>query len=818
VRTAVLLCVCGLTSLTAAPPQTGPGVGASLIQAIRSAGLDPAESYRVRDLTFSKEDLKIYLTEGLLIFSKPVNGERVSAVFSTEVEGGDGEVLLLPPYPGERQSLAKFAKSPNLDEHFRVALLLATDGSLQELFGRLSRGEEGRKVSEMGPLLAEEWGAALSNISSGFDLRIAQDLLTPPASRQGLRFAAIGGSKLGNFDLFYDAHAREQIVVGQLAEKQGAAKYNIWTSFPARNSRNGATAAPESPLAPQRFRIDAVLDANLGLNAKVRLSAKVGANPVRALPFEVSRAIRVTAARVDGVAAEIVSRESERATALHAGDNADFLVISPVELAAGSSHEIEFEEEGVVISSAGNDVYFVGARGNWYPRSGWGFATYDLTFRYPKRLTLVTPGDIAEDRVEGDSRITRRVAATPIRLAGFNLGDYEKIAGGTPGFRVEVYGNHRLESALQPKVQPVPPPLADPVPISAGRGGGRAGRGQMIPAIAAPTVAAPAVPDPVARLRAVATDVASAVQFYTGLFGPPAMPSLTVSPIPGSFGQGFPGLVYLSTLAYLDPSERPSSVRGPQEQVFFSDLMQAHEVAHQWWGNLVIPAGYQDEWLSEALASYSALLYLEKKKGAKAMEDVLADYRDALLRKNEDGITAESVGPITLGFRLESGSEEAFRDITYYKGAWVFHMLRRRMGDERFLKMLGELRKRYDSAPVSTAELRALVKQFLPPGVTAATIDSFFDTWVYSTGIPELKVNYTVKGIAPAVRISGTVEQSGVPDDFSIEAPVEIQFAKGSQIVWVETTNSGAVFNATLKQAPVKVSIPAGTGVLAARK
>jgi aminopeptidase N len=297
------------------------------------------------------------------------------------------------------------------------------------------------------------------------------------------------------------------------------------------------------------------------------------------------------------------------------------------------------------------------------------------------------------------------------------------------------------------------------------------------------------------------------------------MSSLTVSPIPGAFGQGFPGLVYLSTLAYLDPSERPSGARGPREQVFFSDLMEAHEVAHQWWGNLVVPAGYQDEWLSEALASYSALMYLEKKKGTKAMEDVLEDYRDILLKKNDGGVTAESVGPITLGFRLESGSEEAYRDITYYKGAWVFHMLRRRLGDVRFLKMLAELRRRYDSAPVSTAEVRAVVKQFLPPGVTGAMVDSFFDTWVYSTGIPALKVNFTTKGIAPAVRLSGSVEQSGVADDFSIEAPVEIQFAKGTpQIVWVETTNSGAVFNATLKQAPVKVSIPAGTGVLAARK
>ena len=85
--------------------------------------------------------------------------------------------------------------------------------------------------------------------------------------------------------------------------------------------------------------------------------------------------------------------------------------------------------------------------------------------------------------------------------------------------------------------------------------------------------------------------------------------------------------------------------------------------------------------------------------------------------------------------------------------------------------------------------------------------------------VPALKLAYTAKGLAPAVKISGTVEQSGVDDDFSMQAPVEIQFAKGpAQVIWVETSNDGAAFSATLKQVPVKVSIPAGRGVLAVKR
>jgi aminopeptidase N len=561
------------------------------------------------------------------------------------------------------------------------------------------------------------------------------------------------------------------------------------------------------------YQIEAALDANLRLKATIRISAKIRDKAAKALPFEVARAIEITGARIDGVPAELLFRESDRARELRTDENDAFLLIAPEALAPGSAHEIEFEEAGSVISTAGKDVYFVRARSNWYPRGGTDLSVYDLAFRYPKHLTLVTPGDLVEDRTDSEWRYTRRRTPVPIRIAGFNLGDYARVQSPAQGFRVEVYGNRSLEASLVPKpVEQAPEPQASAAVPLVGRGGRRP------PPLPVPLPPAP--PDPLARLRTVAADVSSAVQIFSNWFGPPVISSLTVAPIPGTFGQGFPGLVYLSTLAYLDPSERPAQVRSSHDRVFFSDLLQAHEVAHQWWGNLLLPAGYQDEWLSEALANYSALMYWEKKSGTKAMQEVLLQYREMLLRKKSDGETVESVGPITLGFRLESpDSPSAWNTITYDKGAWIFHMLRRRLGDERFLKLLAELRKRYEGRRVSTADVRTVSKEFLPPKVRPSVIDAFFDNWIYSTGIPALKLSYTVKGVAPNIKLSGKIDQSGVDDDFSIEAPVEVQFAKGTpQTFWVETTNSGATFSATLKQIPSKVSIPIGTDVLATKK
>jgi aminopeptidase N len=309
--------------------------------------------------------------------------------------------------------------------------------------------------------------------------------------------------------------------------------------------------------------------------------------------------------------------------------------------------------------------------------------------------------------------------------------------------------------------------------------------------------------------------VSSSLEFYSGLFGPPALKTLTVAPIPGTFGQGFPGLVYLSTIAYLDPSSRPAPLRSEEQQVFFSDLIVAHEVAHQWWGNVVIISSYQDEWLTEALANYSALLWLEKKGGAKAVDTVLDDFRARLLGKNGEGRTLESAGPIVWGIRLESsGMPDAWRAITYEKGAWIMHMLRRRLGDDRFLKMLAELRRRYEFRSITTEQFRALAAEFLPPRSPSSTMDSFFDNWVYATGVPKLKLQSAIRGF----KVSGTVAQSGVDSDFSVDVPVEVQFAKGaSQTVWVRTSNDPVSFSATFKQAPVRASL-SPFSVLAAKK
>lgn len=326
----------------------------------------------------------------------------------------------------------------------------------------------------------------------------------------------------------------------------------------------------------------------------------------------------------------------------------------------------------------------------------------------------------------------------------------------------------------------------------------------------------PVPPSPVERLQALASGVGAAFDFMVSRFGPPALPHVTISPIPGTFGQGFPGLIYLSTLAYVTNPPSAAAPASKTEQIFYADILQAHEMAHQWWGNRVTAASYRDYWLMEALADCTAQLYLEKTRGAQASELILDEYRQALLAKNQNGQTVESAGPIALGPRLETSLEpRAWRAITYGKGSWILQMLRRRMGDDRFLALLAETLKRYDHKEMSTQDFQGLAAQYMPPGSDDPKLEEFFDQWVYGTGIPTLKLTYSLKGKAPSLRLVGTLTQTDVDEQFGALAPVEIQVSRSRTITkWVRSGNTPTSFTVPLSQPPLKVQLDPHHAVL----
>jgi hypothetical protein len=761
---------------------------ADLARQLKTASLDPDECYRVSELNFNKEDIKLYLTSGYLIFAKPIAGLRPAAVFVSTTVAGDAEVILMPPVRSERMSLANFTESPNLDEHFKAAVFIFTDGTAENLLSRIHDSAL-KNVPEAGNLLGDQWNGILRNLTGSFETRLVYDMLAGDR-KAGLFYIAISGNQLGNFDLLYDPAGHEQIVAGKLAYRDNHTYFDTWTSFAARSSRN-AVPSERSRFAFDNFRIDSTIDADLTLKDITRVTVTAKQNAGSAIPLNLSQGMRVTQATMDGKPLEVFERESLRSNLIASTGNQQVLLVAESPVDPVKPHELEIRCEGEVILKAGDGVYYVTSRGTWYPRLGMEFANYDMTFRYPKNLTLVATGNPMDDHLEGNLRITHYKTDSLTRFAGFNLGDFQSISITQNGYNIGVYANRHLESALKPKA---PPPVLMPLPTF--------NRTRHADPIISDGV--PVMPDPGARLEQLAKGVADALEFMTNSFGPMPIHNLAITPIPGGFGQGFPGLVYLATMAYLTPEQRPASFRDRPQQTFYSELLEAHEVAHQWWGNLVIPASYQDEWLMEALANYSALLLLEKKKGIKAVDTVLEDYRNHLLAKAESGHTLESSGPITWGYRLQNSlAPGAWRTVTYEKGTWIIHMLRRRLGDEKFMSLLREVCVRYRFSPISTDQFRELAAKYAPPKLGDAELKGFFENWVYGTGIPMVKLTWSMRGL----RLVGTVAQREVEDDFTAFVPVEVQTRREKTVYWLPTGSEPVPFSIPVKVPPTKVAL-----------
>jgi hypothetical protein len=766
------------------------GQGSDLIKAIHAAGLDPTECYRVRDLSFARDEAQIFLTDGYLIFGSRTGAaggnRRVTAVFTAEVEGGDAELLLRPPNRAERIALARHTGAPNLDEHFDSAIFVFSDGTHEEILEQIRANPYIKKAPEMGVLLAEKWAPVVRNLDGSFGLRLAMDLLSPSQGRKGFFGAAFGGKHLGAFDLVYDSRAREQIAAGQ-SNSEG---FDVWTSFMSRSFR---TRKVESEFLLSDYRIDTSIDPDLSMRCVTRVKLRPSPGNEGALPFEMSKQMKVTWASIDGQKAELLTNPAPRASIDTPQGNELFVLLPPKPLEAGKTYEVELRHEGKVISNAGNRVYFVGSRGTWFPGRGLQFTNFDLTFRYSKDLDLVASGDLADERIEGDLKVSHRITHNPIRLVGFNLGVYDRVTVKRTGLTIEICANKSAEHALQPK------PPVDPVWVTGAISGRRSTRDNPgLPPLASAT------PTPAERLQPLAAGLADVMDFYASRFGASPVTTLEVAPVPGRFGQGFPGLIYLSTLSYVQPASMDQ-----RQHLFFTELLQAHEAAHQWWGNVVTSAGYHDDWVMESLANYSALLFLEKKKGTKALDEVLQSYRTDLLAKSAaktaaPGDTVESSGPVVQGTRVDGN----WNAVMYGKGTWIIHMLRRKMGDDAFLKMLAALRRQYEDKSISTDEFRILCAGFLPAKAPDPMLESFFDQWVYGTGIPELKLDYKITGKAPLWKVTGTVTQKQVGDDFAAEVPVEVQLGKLKPlIITVRAANEPVSFTATAKALPTKASI-----------
>ena len=214
----------------------GGGTLEELSRSLRGADLDPEACFRVRDFAFRRNEVRIYLTDGVVMLRKPVNGVRTGAVFVASEDLEDAEIVMIPPNRMERKSLASFTGSPTLSEHFRSAAFLFTDGTGERWFEELSKSPTAKKSPERGVLVAEHWNETMRNLTASLGTRIMEDTLNGAGAAKGFCFAAISGRELGNFDVYFDPRAREEVLIGQLDSAEGRNRYNFWAHFEPRRA------------------------------------------------------------------------------------------------------------------------------------------------------------------------------------------------------------------------------------------------------------------------------------------------------------------------------------------------------------------------------------------------------------------------------------------------------------------------------------------------------------------------------------------------------------------------------------------------------
>jgi hypothetical protein len=782
-----------------------PTTTAALYERIRSVGLELHRVYRVRNAFIDRPNLHLVLDYGTIAFTEDICGRITGAFFD-----GEGEVLLRPPNRVERGSMALFTGMAILEEQFTQAYFRFNDNTVANWQPDLLPAPDGSEF-------AKQWNDTSRNLAETDALRLLLDfthfLPTPGGTEPVQDFprmfhARLQGKKLGNFEVFWDVGAAETLWAGQIRSRDGVAFWDVWTSFkPAALEVPGPSKGPApSEVSIASFRIQASVQPPTMLRASAEVDLLVRKGGRRTLLFELSRYLKIDKVTTEGRPLDFIQNESLDGTQLRRKGNDLVAVIFPAPLEAGQKMKLVFTYAGEVLSEAGSGLLYVGERGTWYPNFGLNPALFDLEFQYPANWTLVATGKQSAATTIPGMQASHWVSEGPIAVAGFNLGKYVRGEARAGGVLVAAYGTVGVERSF-------PKAPAEMVQQQSNFPGARPSSTMVL--------TAPPPPSPARNAQAVADKGARAIDSFSQWFGPYPFGSLSLTQMPGDLSQGWPGLVFLSSYAFLSPQEQ-NDLRLDSIHALLSNQVLAHETAHQWWGDLVLWNNYRDQWMVEGLANYSALLVLEQQNPAH-FRQVLEKYRSDLLIRNKDGESLRDAGPVTLGQRLISSHfPAAYEAISYERGTWLFHMLRCMLRDsetvqrsrsgaahpeEPFFRVLRRVRERYAGKSISTQELLKVFEEELPRSLwfeNRRSLDWFLDGWINGTAMPRLEtrdVRITAKERGAVV--AGVIEQNDSPDDLVTAVPV----------YGVTATNSTILLGQVLADGPetsFRLNAPAG--------
>ncbi|MDN3593762.1 M1 family metallopeptidase [Zunongwangia endophytica] len=229
-----------------------------------------------------------------------------------------------------------------------------------------------------------------------------------------------------------------------------------------------------------------------------------------------------------------------------------------------------------------------------------------------------------------------------------------------------------------------------------------------------------------------------------------------------------------------------------------SEFLMAHEIAHQWFGDSASEIDWSHLWLSEGFATYFTDLYAEHKYGKSKLDEKLQQERRQVIGFSQGTKTA-----IIDSSRTDL--MELLNPNSYQKGAWVLHMLRRKVGDQNFWKAIQQYYQKYKFSNATSTDLQAEFEE-----VSGKDLEAFFKQWITQYGQPKLKLEDTYKN----GKLKITVRQLQ-KNEFEFPLQLQLNYSENrSEIIDFDITKKKQIFEIKTSEKPVSIDLDPNTNLL----
>ncbi len=448
----------------------------------------------------------------------------------------------------------------------------------------------------------------------------------------------------------------------------------------ATTAQQPAPAAPASRFDVTNYHIEAQLIPDQHILRAGADVTFIPQEPTRSVVFELNGSLHVDSVERDGVALTNYVQDAVGVGTLGPSIRVDLGAVVPV----GQPVILRFRWSGALVSPEGGPLAtkrlaYVGMEGSylmyaarWFPFHNYAAdrATSDITIIVPTGFQVVGTSDapvVPEQQAKDGTTRYHFVHSQPTLPGNFAAGQFIT--------RTLRFGNYELQFNTKPGSEN--------------------------------------------RINAFAEPMGRVLEFYTQQYGPPSSgKKLVVTQTDDETLDTYSGAGMIFLASHLFDAARPV----PEEKLH-------REVAYQWWGQTVGLKSFDDAWLSQGLAEWSAFTYRETMLKSGALDAVQRE-------EQERALTFEQTASIGRAPAVLDDQSAAYQSIIFYKGSMVFRMLRETLGRDKFNALMRTFVEKFRDKNVSIDDFERLTTQ-----VAGENMRYFFAQWVEGTGVPEFTID-----------------------------------------------------------------------------